>query len=282
MSAPSKKSPKLPDTQIAVQLYTLRDFLKTPADIDRTFARVREIGYKAVQVSGLGPIEPQALRDLLEKHKLYCCAWHHGWKDLTETAEATIHQMTTAGCNFTALGYAPHEFHSLEGVIKLAGGFNEVVKKFKKSGITVGYHNHKFEFQKMGKKTWMQELVERTKKGGMAVELDTYWVQYGGGDVAAWIRSVKGRMPVAHLKDFTVRQMPYKATENGQEVEKLREEVVMCEVGEGNLNWPAIFKALKEVKTRWYCVEQDAHWTGGDPFKAVEISYKNLRKMKVA
>ena len=47
----------MPQTQIGAQLYTLRDFLKTPADIAKTLARVKKLGYDAVQVSGFGPID---------------------------------------------------------------------------------------------------------------------------------------------------------------------------------------------------------------------------------
>ena len=41
------------ETQIAAQLYTLRDYLQTPKDIARTLAKVRKIGYRIVQLSGL-------------------------------------------------------------------------------------------------------------------------------------------------------------------------------------------------------------------------------------
>ena len=43
-------------TQVAAQLYTLRDHLKTPVKIAKTLRRVRAMGYPAVQISGLGPI----------------------------------------------------------------------------------------------------------------------------------------------------------------------------------------------------------------------------------
>ena len=39
---------------LAVQLYTLREFTKTPTDIASTLARVAKLGYRAVQASALG------------------------------------------------------------------------------------------------------------------------------------------------------------------------------------------------------------------------------------
>ena len=46
---------------IAAQLYTLREFLKTEEDISLSLKKVSEIGFKAVQVSGIGKIA-QTLR----------------------------------------------------------------------------------------------------------------------------------------------------------------------------------------------------------------------------
>ena len=42
--------------QLAAQLYTVRDFCKTAADLAATAKKIREIGYPAVQVSGIGQI----------------------------------------------------------------------------------------------------------------------------------------------------------------------------------------------------------------------------------
>ena len=52
-------------------------------------------------------------------------------------------------------------------------------------------------------------------------ELDTYWIQHGGGDPAAWIRKLKGRADIIHLKDMAM---------DGRTQ-------LFAEVGEGNLNW---------------------------------------------
>jgi len=45
---------KEPDTKIGVTLFNLRDYCKTAEDLDSTLAKIKEIGYQAVQVSGVG------------------------------------------------------------------------------------------------------------------------------------------------------------------------------------------------------------------------------------
>ena len=47
------------NTVLAAQLYTVREFTKTPEGVAETFKKVRQIGYKAVQISAFGPIDPQ-------------------------------------------------------------------------------------------------------------------------------------------------------------------------------------------------------------------------------
>jgi sugar phosphate isomerase/epimerase len=70
-----------------------------------------------------------------------------------------------------------------------------------------------------------------------------------------------GRVDVLHLKDMTIR----------------KRQQIMAEVGEGNLNWPAILEAAKAGGTKWYIVEQDT--CERDPFESLEISLKNLQGM---
>ena len=80
---------------------------------------------------------------------------------------------------------------------------------------------------------------------------------------AADIERVKGRIPCVHVKDMQVDR---------NRVQK------MAEIGAGNLNWPAIFKAAEEVDVEWYFVEQDRSYER-DPFESLAISYRNLKAM---
>ena len=53
--------------QVAAQLYTVRDFAKTPPEIATTLKKIRAIGYESVQISGLGPIAEDELVEVTPK-----------------------------------------------------------------------------------------------------------------------------------------------------------------------------------------------------------------------
>nr|MBC8228977.1 sugar phosphate isomerase/epimerase [bacterium] len=50
---------------LAAQLYTVREFTKTPADIATTMKKVSEIGYEAVQLSAVGATQKKELGESL-------------------------------------------------------------------------------------------------------------------------------------------------------------------------------------------------------------------------
>src|SRR3954453_16263614 len=91
-------------TQLACQMYTLRDFTKTPADIAKTLARVKQLGYDAVQLSALGPIDPKELANILSNEGLICCATHVSPDRMRDQADQVISDHKLWGCKYTAVG----------------------------------------------------------------------------------------------------------------------------------------------------------------------------------
>src|SRR5690349_2527704 len=125
----------MPSSQIAAQLYTLRDFTKTPADIAKTLKRVKQIGYDAVQSSALGPIDPKELAKILQGEGLTCCATHVGLDRLRDQTPAVIDEHRLWGCHFTAIGgYFPKTVATLDWR-DFAKNFNDVARKFAGSGV---------------------------------------------------------------------------------------------------------------------------------------------------
>jgi len=248
---------------IGAQLYTLREFTQTPADVATTLKKVSAMGYEAVQVSGFGPIDKQELRGILDGEGLECAATHVGFGDMRDDFDRVVDEHNVLGCKYPAIGGMPGEYREDEaGVRRFAKDASEVAAKFKERGMTFGYHNHSWELQKYGDRLVLQILMDECSPD-VTFEIDTYWIQHGGGCPEAWVRKASGRIPLLHLKDMAM----------------LDGEQIMAEVGEGNLDWPGILAAAKDAGTVWYLVEQDV--CRRDPFESLAISLKNLNAMGV-
>ena len=178
---------------IAAQLYTVREFTKTPADVAETLKKVSAIGYRVVQISAFGPIDPQEVKTMLDGEGLTCCITHIDYDRLTDDLPAVIDQHKLWECKHVAVGSmpGPYQENGVDGIKKFAEEANEIGRKLHKAGLTFSYHNHSFEFVRVGDKTMMDILFEETDPRYVQAELDTYWVQHGGADVVQWSNKMK-------------------------------------------------------------------------------------------
>lgn len=248
---------------IAAQMYTIREYTKTPEDILRSMKRLKDIGYSSVQVSGTGPIDHQELKDMADEAKLSICATHIGFERLANDIEDVIRQHQLWNCRYVGLGAMPVRYQgSREGFEAFARQASAFARVLYDNGLRFIYHNHSFEFQRFDGTLGMEILLERSDPEVFDFELDTYWVQHGGADPIDWIKRVKGRMKVIHFKDMVM----------GHDGSQL-----MAEVGEGNLNWSGIIDACRETGVEWALVEQDICMR--NPFDSLAISLDNLKAM---
>jgi len=250
--------------EVGLTLFNLREHIKTPEGLDQSLGRVKGMGYNNVQVSGC-PVEPTIVRELTDKHQLRIVASHEGAKQLREDFNSVVKKLKTFGCDFTALGspgpidWKNDDPKTLIDDLRLWG------EKFKAEGIRFGFHNHDNELGKINGRTLLATIYEDIAPDIMYAELDLHWITRGGGSPVAWIKKVAGRMPVVHIKDFAMNpseRSPY-----------------FCEIGEGNLDWPAINEALEETGVNYMIVEQDREVPERDIFASMELSYKNLSAM---
>jgi sugar phosphate isomerase/epimerase len=253
---------KKPSSRIAMNLYSVRDHCKTLDDLDRSFARLKSLGYLNIQISGVSYNAAQ-IRELLDKNGLSCCACHDNLNDLTNSLDTVIKNMRILGCTFTALGYPGEEYFKADGASRLPGILESIGSKLRAEGLEFGYHNHSAEFEKFGDKTMLEMIYDNTSRKNVKAEIDTYWVHHGGGDPAQWILKLKDRIPAVHLKDYAI----------------LDRTPVFCEVGEGNLDWNRILTACRKAGVEWYIVEQDNPFKDRDIFESLGRSHGNLKKM---
>ncbi len=250
---------------ITAQLYTVREFMKTPADIEKSLEKVSKMGYTAVQVSGAGEIEPERIREIADKYGLTICATHIKFEQMTDNFDEVVRSHKAMGCKLAGIGGMPASARgSAESFKKFAKDASEVGRKLADNGMRFLYHNHHFEFTKYDGKCGMDILFEESDPRYFDFEIDTYWVQTAGASPLDWINKVAGRMKIVHFKDMAV----------SNEKDKRQK---MAEIGEGNLNWAAIIKACSDNGVDWAAVEQDV--CERDPFESLDMSYKYLAGM---
>jgi sugar phosphate isomerase/epimerase len=248
---------------IGAQMYTVRGFCKTLPDIRESLRKVSQAGFTAVQFSGFGPADPKDLAKTAADLGLTVASTHTGWDRFRQELDAVVEDHKLWGCRHLAIGGLPGSYFTEEGVRQFLDELAPIAARLASEGMDFSYHNHNHELAKHGSRTWLAALYESADPAVLKAELDTYWITAGGGDPAEWVRKCAGREPLLHLKDMAVTA---------------KREIRMAEVGEGNLNWPAILKAAEEGGVKYLLVEQDECY-GRDPFESLAISRRNLAQM---
>ena len=247
---------------LGAQLFTLREYTQTAEDLDHSLSLVAEMGYTTVQISAIGPIPAEKVRELCDRHGLRIVITHTDPYRILNDTEAVIKEHDIMGCDYIGLGMMPPKYRHPEWLSRFAQDYREPAKRIAAAGKLMMYHNHNLEFQKFDGKLIMDILAESFEPEEMGFTLDTYWVQMGGGDVCEWIERLASRIPCVHLKDMSVRGM----------------EPIMAPVMEGNLNFKRILATLERLQsTKYILVEQDI--CEGSPFDCLEKSYKNLNSL---
>lgn len=247
--------------ELGAQTYNTRLYMQNEKDMIRSLKKIAGIGYKTVQISGIGEIAPRRLREICDELDLRIVLTHNPENRILYDIEAVIEENDILGCDYIGLGSMSDRYRGgvPEWISYFIEDFKEPAQKIAAADKLFMYHNHHFEFEKFGEKLLFDRLVEGFSKKEMGFTLDTYWVQAAGADICDWIEKLEGRIPCIHLKDMTVR--------NGEQI--------MAPVLEGNIPFAKIIKLLeKQGQTKYLIVEQD--FCEESPFVCLKKSYDNL------
>lgn len=243
---------------IGAQLYTVRDFMKSPKDIETTFKKIKKIGYDVVQFSGNPIGDAKELRKIADNTGIKIICTHIPYTDFQNNLSKVIEDHHILGATHAGVGILPGNYHTKEGILEFTREFDSIAKELKKEGLGATYHNHRFEFERVYGKRTFDTIIENSTT--FSFMLDTFWVHAGGADVAEFIRQHKDRLELVHLKDMQI-------VDNKQDV---------CEVMEGNMYWEPIMSEILDSDIEYAFVEQDS--CHRDPFDCLETSYNNLKK----
>ncbi|WPJ96176.1 sugar phosphate isomerase/epimerase family protein [Coraliomargarita algicola] len=249
--------------QVALITYTIRDFIQTPDDFRQSMQKIAEIGYQAVQISGMphDVMPATEIAAVCAENGLTICATHEPSLMILNEPEKVVERLQQLGTKYTAYPFPSDvDFSNAQSREKLIQQLDHAGSVLREAGLVLTYHNHANEFYKWDGKPALQHLIEQTSPENLLFEPDTYWVQLGGYNPVDWCKLLQGRMPLLHLKDVGVRK---------------GNEPIMHEIGYGNLDFKSIIAAAEESGCEWYIVEQDT--CPGDPFDSLKLSFDYIK-----
>jgi sugar phosphate isomerase/epimerase len=258
--------------KIAVQLYTVRDQMKS--DFDGTIAKVAQIGYKEVEFAGYFDHTPQQVRAALDKNGLTSPSCHVEYNLLApDKWPGQLESAKVIGQSYIVNPWIPEELRKTDDDWKrVAETFNRAGEESKKAGIQFAYHNHWFEFLPVNGKLPYDILLESCDKNLVKMELDLCWITVAGADPLKYFDRYPGRFPLVHVKD--VKTLPKISTGGAQ---NFGDTVDLTEVGSGIIDWKRIFAQSDKAGIKHYIVEHDHPKA---PFDSIKTSYEYLSKLR--
>jgi inosose dehydratase len=216
---------------------------------------VSALGFRGIQIRSNAVEEfgsPQPLRDLLAKHNLTFVALSSGGLNIDgveseEIAKHVAHAkfLHDAGGKYLQVtddrpknrAITPTDYKKLGNLL------TELGKRTADLGVPLGYHNHVGSLGEHPEE--VDQILEATDPRYAKLELDVAHYFQGGGDPVKCIEKYSNRLLFLHIKD--VEKLP-----------DAKKNYRFVELGRGQVDLPAIFKALQKVNFRgWAIVELD-------------------------
>lgn len=238
---------------IGLQLYTVRTLMK--AGVPGTLAHVAAAGYTEVETAGYFGIRARDFREMLDHAGLKAPSAHVPLETLTDRWPAALDEAATIGHRYIVVPSVDQAMRqSLDNWRTVAEQLNRAGAESAKYGITVGYHNHEYEFTPIDGVLPYDILLRATDPGRVVFELDLFWIRRGGQDALRYFRQWPGRFPMVHAKDMAA-------------------DGAMVDVGAGVIDWHAIYAARNLAGLRHWFVEHD---NPADPVASIRASRQYL------
>lgn len=250
--------------KIGIQLYTVRDVLKT--EFEGTLARIGAIGYREVEFAGYFDHTAEQVKAALSSAGLAAPSTHVGPDNLGKSWDPVLNMAKAIGHEYVIVAWIPEEQRkTIDDWKRIADQMNQAGTACRAAGIQFAYHNHNFEFVPIDGRVPYDVLLESTDPSLVKLELDLFWATFAGADALAYFARSPGRFPCVHVKDMTPKPTPDAPPDR-----------VMVDVGKGSIDWKRIFAKASVGGIQHYFVEHDQP---ADPLATAKASYDFLHTL---
>ncbi|WP_062304051.1 sugar phosphate isomerase/epimerase family protein [Demequina subtropica] len=239
----------IPDSRISVQLFNFfyeigfGEDQAAQARQEEVLASLAEAGYRFVEpvdYTGFQGLDAREYRALLNANGLQASSLHTSVTMATtdEQWAGKLDTAATLGAGYVGAGENPRTFTSRAEWVAFAERIDHLGEMAAAEGIRYLVHLHDYEFTSVyDGQSAFDVLLEHTSPENVAFELDLYWAAAAGEDPTALVAAHRDRIALLHVKDMS---------EDGE----------ITTVGEGIIDFPAIFEAAGP-DIAFYVVERD-------------------------
>ena len=236
--------------EIGLQLYSLRNqFAK---DVPGTMAKVKEMGIKEIEGGDTYGLSFQEYIKLLAQNGLSMVSFGANFDRLANNPQFVADEARSYGAKYVMCPWIPHngnEF-TIDDVKKAILVFNEAGKTLAKSGVSLCYHPHGYEFRPYENGTLFDYMVANMDPRYVNFEMDVFWVKHPGQDPVALLKKYPNRFLLMHLKD---RKPGTEGNQNGNADDETN--VVL---GTGDVGIAAIMKEAKKLGIKHFFIEDES------------------------
>lgn len=235
------------------------------ADPKKALKTIASLGYKELEFGGTMGMEMPELKALLKDLQLQPLIGSTSMAAMNDRAQL---DKDIQGCHDLGQQYiACYWPWTDDGKNKKADDWKKVADNLnrggeicRKAGLTLLYHNHDIEFLPFDDQIPFDILMPHLNPEYVAIELDLYWITKGNQSAVDYIRKYPGRFPVLHVKDMD--KTPARSFED---------------VGQGCIDFPAIFRLNNVAGARHFIVEHDKPT---DPEQCIRTAAKYLSELR--
>ena len=255
----------MPPPRFALQTFTIRKFMTSPAAIEAGIARVSEMGLNAIELAyiKLRPEEINAVARAGKTHGVTVGSTQITFDFLSKQRDWVLRMHEQLGCTTTSVSVLP--FPAIVGkrdrLLRFAEQLDALGRYYRERGLQLCHHHHDFELRDYGGECGLDLLLRNTAADNVGLVLDTYWTARGGRSPQDAIADHGGRVKVVHLRDFRLHWKYFQLTP------------VDAALGKGNLDFTRIVNSCIAHKVQYMAIEQAT----ARPFEEVADSVAHLK-----
>ncbi|MEM9797035.1 MAG: sugar phosphate isomerase/epimerase [Pseudomonadota bacterium] len=229
---------------LSYQLYSSRAF----PPLRQTLRMLADIGYSQVEGYGALLADDATVRDLelgLQETGLTMPSCHVALEMCSDAPETVARLSKRLGIDTVVIPFLPPEARpgDRDGWDAFGRRMAGVTGAMAGYGLRLAYHNHDFEFAVLGSGERPIDIILAAAPD-LLFEYDVAWAVRAQADPFDAIRKHGARIALAHVKD--IAPPGEKVDEDG-----------WSDPGDGIMDWPGLYGALKTAGTQGFVVEHD-------------------------